>query len=116
MPIWMSAADALLITSLYEGGPMIHREAMACNLPVVSVDVGDVALHLSGVAQSHVIAADPSLLADALESVINSGCRSDGRARAQVLDIAATANAINEIYAQLADKATTQDRVATEVA
>jgi glycosyltransferase involved in cell wall biosynthesis len=105
MPIWMSAADALLITSLYEGGPMIHREAMACNLPVVSVDVGDVALHVSGVAQSHVVAADPSLLADALEAVINSGCRSDGRARAQVLDIAATANAISEIYAQLTDKA-----------
>jgi teichuronic acid biosynthesis glycosyltransferase TuaC len=116
MPIWMSAADALLITSLYEGGPMIHREAMACNLPVVSVDVGDVALHVSGVAQSQVVGADASLLADALEAVINSGCRSDGRARAQVLDIAATANAINEIYAQLADKATTKDRVATEVA
>lgn len=104
MPVWMSAANALLITSLYEGGPMIHREAMACNLPVVSVDVGDVALHVSGVAQSHVVAADPVVLADALEAVINSGCRSDGRDRAQVLDIAATANTISEIYAQLAGR------------
>ena len=42
VPIWINASDVLLMTSLHEGSPTIVKEALACNLPVVSVDVGDV--------------------------------------------------------------------------
>ena len=39
---YMSACDVMLLTSHHEGAPLAVREALACRLPVVSVDVGDV--------------------------------------------------------------------------
>ncbi|SFD00540.1 glycosyltransferase family 4 protein [Flavobacterium phragmitis] len=38
----LSTSDCLIMTSLSEGSPQIIKEALACNLPVVSVNVGDV--------------------------------------------------------------------------
>jgi glycosyltransferase involved in cell wall biosynthesis len=39
---YMSACDVMLLTSMHEGAPLAVRESLACRLPVVSVDVGDV--------------------------------------------------------------------------
>lgn len=42
MPFYINAADVVLLTSKHEGSPNIIKESLACNVPVVSVDVGDV--------------------------------------------------------------------------
>jgi len=39
----MSSGDCMVMTSVSEGSPQVVKEALSCGLPVVSVDVGDVA-------------------------------------------------------------------------
>lgn len=42
MVYYLNSADILLLTSKYEGSPNIVKEAMACNIPIVATDVGDI--------------------------------------------------------------------------
>jgi glycosyltransferase involved in cell wall biosynthesis len=42
LALYMSACDVLLFPSYQEGSPNIVKQAMACNLPIVASDVGDV--------------------------------------------------------------------------
>ena len=42
IPVYMNSGDVLILTSTHEGSPTVVKEAIACNLPVVSFNVGDV--------------------------------------------------------------------------
>ena len=75
----MNAADCLLCTSLHEGSPNVVKEAMACNLPVVSVPCGDVRERLDGVEPGGVYPYDPAALAGGLRAALDVGRRSNGR-------------------------------------
>ncbi|MCB0791845.1 MAG: glycosyltransferase [Flavobacteriales bacterium] len=82
MPVLLSAADALLLCSNSEGSPTMVKEAMACDLPVVTSDVGDVRDRLKDVRPGAIVAQEVTALADALEAVLRLGERSNGRALA----------------------------------
>ena len=73
------AADALLLTSFTEGSPQVVKEAMACNCPVVTVDVGDVKERLERVYPSAVVERNPQTISDTLKSILEQGKRSNGR-------------------------------------
>ena len=42
IPLWLGAADCLVLPSLGEGIPNVVREAMICRVPVIATPVGGV--------------------------------------------------------------------------
>lgn len=111
MPSYLNAADAILITSRWESGPMVVKEAMACNVPVVSRPVGFVPSVLEDVTNSTVVEKDSRLPA-ALKAIIDGGERSDGRERLEALSSAEMGRAIEAIY----DRAVSTKRAAPATA
>ncbi len=96
----MNACDAMVLTSYVEGSPNVVKEAMACNLPIVSVTVGDVPERLAGVAGCAICPRDPAALDNALVQVLRDGRRTTGRCilQAQGLDLDSVARKILAIY------------------
>ena len=99
IPIFMSACDVLVFTSFQEGSPNVVKEALACNLPVVSVAVGDVPQRLRGISGCEVCDDDrPETIAAALERVLRRGQRIQGRETVQHLDERLTTAKLIDVY------------------
>lgn len=79
MLLLLNACDCLLICSDSEGSPVMVKEAMACNLPVVATDVGDVASVIEGSYPSALALQQPNELAIALKEILQLQVRSNGR-------------------------------------
>jgi len=97
VPVYMNAADAVLVTSKRESGPMVVKEAAACNVPVVSTDVGFARDVLAGVRHSDV-ADDDDELADALSRALDADTPADGRDRIDVLGVERMAEKLEGVY------------------
>jgi glycosyltransferase involved in cell wall biosynthesis len=98
IPRYMNAADCLLVTSKTEGSPTVVQEAMACNLPIVSVDVGDVRQRLEGVSACAVVERDPVTLGAAMAALLRAPRRSNGRLRAAQIDVKVIAAHLVDFY------------------
>jgi teichuronic acid biosynthesis glycosyltransferase TuaC len=94
----MNACDALLITSFSEGSPNIAVESMACNLPIVSVEVGDVANLIGGDPGCRVAPRDVEPLAGALGDVLTKRRRTNGSKSVADLDLSRVALRILDVY------------------
>lgn len=79
--VLLNQVDLLLMTSLWEGSPQVVKEAMCCNCPVVSTNVGNVAWLLDGVDNSFICKPDPQIIAQAITLIAERGMRSNGRER-----------------------------------
>ena len=101
MPLYMNAADVLLLTSHNEGSPNTVKEALACNLPVVSTRVGDVPERLDGVSPS-AVGDDDAELADALADVLADPRRSNGREAVSNLRLENTGARLRDVYETVA--------------
>jgi glycosyltransferase involved in cell wall biosynthesis len=102
MPYYMNASDALLVTSERESGPMVVKEAAACNVPVISTDVGFVSDVLGDVSNSHVCESRAELV-ERVRRVAGKRCRSDGRKHADEWSTEAMGRDILRVYADVLD-------------
>jgi teichuronic acid biosynthesis glycosyltransferase TuaC len=99
VPWLMSACDVLVFTSMHEGSPNVVKEALACNLPVVSVPVADVPSRLAPVAGCEVCANDRAdTIAAALKRVLRRGQRVEGREAVKELDERLLTGRLVDIY------------------
>lgn len=101
---YMNAADCLLLTSVSEGSPNVIKEAMACNCPIVTTDVGDVTERLENLDGCYVVdSREPKELAEALRKSLAFGKRTEGRKRiiADQLEISQIAKRIKDIYGSI---------------
>lgn len=82
---YYNAADLLLMTSLSEGSPNVVKEAMACNCPVVSTNVGDVSERIKNTQGCFVSDFNVNELADCIMESLNRKKRTEGRKDIQML-------------------------------
>lgn len=103
IPIYLNASDTLLLTSRSEGSPNIIKEAMACNIPIVCPDVGDVKWLLDGIDGAYICSHQPEDIAQNLELSLEFVERTKARQRLVDLglDAAKVAERIIQIYEKL---------------
>jgi glycosyltransferase involved in cell wall biosynthesis len=98
VPDHLNACDALVLTSDAEGSPMVIKEAMACNVPVVSTAVGDVPQLFAGLEGHWICSQDPADIADRLEEALAYGRRTNGRERVAHLSLDNISREIISVY------------------
>ena len=102
MPVYINASDCVMLASDYEGSPTIVQEALACNVPVVTTNVGDVAERLQGVAPSRIVERSPERLGAALVEVLSLGQRSNGTDRLGEISLDTTTRQLADLYNEVA--------------
>jgi glycosyltransferase involved in cell wall biosynthesis len=98
LPLFMSACDAMVFTSYQEGSPNVVKQAMACNLPIVSTDVGDAREIIGNTAGCYVSKPEVQEFAWHLSNILRHCERTNGREQVRHLAGPAVAQRIIEVY------------------
>jgi teichuronic acid biosynthesis glycosyltransferase TuaC len=106
MPLWLNAANAVLVTSEYEGFGMAAIEALACDVPVLSTPVGIAPYALGGVDGCLCAPFEVATWAAAARRHLEAGDpRVAGAARASTLSASRMAERVIEAYRTVASGA-----------
>ena len=94
----LNACDLLLLTSTKEGSPQVIKEAMACNCPIVSTNVGDVKDVIDGTKGCYITTFDPIDVADKIKLAFAFNKKTDGREKIKHLDNNIIAEKVISVY------------------
>lgn len=102
VPVLMSATDVMVMTSSVEGTPVAVMEALACGLPVVSTDTGDVRAMLEPTDRSYVGEFDAEEFADRALAFAAPEVSRERHAGAELFDMDIIVDRIVDIYSRAA--------------
>ena len=98
VPLYMNGCHAMVLTSLWEGSPNVVKESMACNLPVVSVNAGDVPEVIDDCDGCFIVPRNAAAIAAKLKLILHRPVRTRGRERIRHLEMQTVARQIIAIY------------------
>lgn len=106
---YLNAVDVLIITAFMEGSSNIIKEAMACNCPIVTTDVGDARWVIGNTQGCFFTSFDPADVAAKIKSALQFSKekgRTTGRQRILELglDSSTVAKRIIEVYKKILAK------------
>jgi glycosyltransferase involved in cell wall biosynthesis len=104
VPIYMNAANLMLMTSSFEASPVTIREALSCNVPVISTDVGDAKEVLSGIDGCRIVSSDPGEIGKAVSTTLKNYTRVEGREKMMIYSLENTAAKLMKIYREIIRK------------
>jgi teichuronic acid biosynthesis glycosyltransferase TuaC len=101
LALYMSACDALIFPSFQEGSPNIVKQAMACNLPIVSTDVGDVRQIIGSTQDCYLCNPSVPEFAARIREILVHRKRTNGREHIRHLESSAVAQKVIEVYEEV---------------
>jgi glycosyltransferase involved in cell wall biosynthesis len=104
VPLFMNASDVVLMTSAFEASPVTIREALACNVPVISTDVGDARVVMKDIIGCRIVEPDADRIAEALRGSLAAPRRVQGRERMHDYALETVAQALIALYQQVIER------------
>ncbi|HEX5411491.1 MAG TPA: glycosyltransferase [Terriglobia bacterium] len=103
LPLYMNASDVLVLASMIEGSPMAVKEAMAVNLPVVAVEVGDVPELIGTTEGCYIVPREAGPLSEKILEVCRRSIRTNGREHIARWSLENVARDVVAVYAGITD-------------
>jgi len=103
-PKYLNESSVFVLSSYNEGSPNVIKEAMACNIPVISTDVGDAKQIIHNVEGCYITSFNPQDLANKIKKVISLNKRTEGRKNIKHLNSIIIAKKIINIYSKILKK------------
>jgi teichuronic acid biosynthesis glycosyltransferase TuaC len=101
--LYLNACDVLVLCSKLEGSPNVVKEAIICNCPVVSTDVGDVKERIAGIDGCYITKFDKFDLSEKIARAIRFNNRTSGREKSSYLKAENIARRLIDVYIGVED-------------